>query len=68
MLVELLYFARIRDALGRDTERVDTPSHVRTAADAASALAACAFLAEALRNCAPFWRKELPADGAGRWR
>lgn len=33
MLVDLLYFGRIRDALGRDTERVDTPSHVLTVDD-----------------------------------
>lgn len=33
MLVDLLYFGAIRDALGRDTERVDTPSHVLTVED-----------------------------------
>ncbi|HEX9932651.1 MAG TPA: MoaD/ThiS family protein [Allosphingosinicella sp.] len=33
MLVDLLYFGAIRDALGRDTERVDTPSHVLTIDD-----------------------------------
>ena len=33
MLIDLLYFGAIRDALGRDTERVDTPSHVLTVDD-----------------------------------
>ena len=28
MLIDILCFGAIRDALGRDTERVDTPSHV----------------------------------------
>lgn len=37
------------------------------AADQAAALEACAFLAEALRTRAPFWRKELKADGTGKW-
>lgn len=32
------------------------------------ALAATAFLAEALRREAPFWRKELLAGGGSRWR
>jgi molybdopterin synthase catalytic subunit len=36
--------------------------------DPAAALAACAFLAEALRTRAPFWRKDIAADGTGRWR
>jgi len=33
MLVDLLYFGSIREVLGRDTERVDTPSHVLTVDD-----------------------------------
>ncbi len=33
MFVDLLYFGAIRDPLGRDTERVDTPSHVLTVDD-----------------------------------
>jgi molybdopterin synthase catalytic subunit len=33
-----------------------------------AALQACAFLAEALRTRAPFWRKELLAGGGARWR
>ena len=33
MLADLLYFGAIRDALGRDTERVDTPTHVLTVDD-----------------------------------
>jgi sulfur-carrier protein len=33
MLVDLLYFGSIRDRIGRDTERVDTPSHVLTVDD-----------------------------------
>ncbi len=37
------------------------------AAEADAALAACAFLAEALRTRAPFWRKEMLEDGSGRW-
>lgn len=32
-----------------------------------AALEACAFLADALRSRAPFWRKDLLADGSGRW-
>ena len=36
--------------------------------EAEAALAACAFLAEALRRRAPFWRKELLAAGGERWR
>ena len=31
--VDLLYFAGLRDALGRDGERVDPPSHVLTIGD-----------------------------------
>jgi molybdopterin synthase catalytic subunit len=37
------------------------------ASDQGAALEACAFLAEALRIRAPFWRKELKADGTGYW-
>ena len=33
MLIDLLYFGSVREALGRDTERVDTPSHVLTVDD-----------------------------------
>ena len=38
------------------------------ARDQDDALAAIAFLAEALRRDAPFWRKELLAGGGSRWR
>jgi molybdopterin synthase catalytic subunit len=38
------------------------------AATAETALAACTFLAEALRSHAPFWRKEMLVDGSERWR
>ncbi|MFN3944521.1 MAG: MoaD/ThiS family protein [Allosphingosinicella sp.] len=31
--VDLLYFGRLREAIGRDTERVDPPSHVLTVED-----------------------------------
>jgi molybdopterin synthase sulfur carrier subunit len=41
MLVDLLYFGSIRDALGRDTERVDTPSHVLTVDDLVVWLRGC---------------------------
>ena len=37
------------------------------AADAEAALQACAFLAEALRTRASFWRKEILEDGSSRW-
>ncbi|MFN3389820.1 MAG: molybdenum cofactor biosynthesis protein MoaE, partial [Allosphingosinicella sp.] len=33
-----------------------------------AALDACAWLAEALRTRAPFWRKDVGADGTARWR
>ncbi|MGE5721384.1 MAG: MoaD/ThiS family protein [Sphingomonadales bacterium] len=33
MLVDLLYFGDLRAALGRDSERVDPPSHVLTILD-----------------------------------
>lgn len=36
-------------------------------ADRAAALAACAFLVEALATRAPFWRKELLPGDASRW-
>jgi molybdopterin synthase catalytic subunit len=36
--------------------------------DPAASLEACAFLLEALRTRAPFWRKEILADGSARWR
>jgi molybdopterin synthase catalytic subunit len=35
--------------------------------DPAAAAEACAFLTEALRTRAPFWRKEMLAGGASRW-
>ena len=38
------------------------------AADERAALAGCAFLADALRSRAPFWRRETLADGSTRWR
>ncbi|HEX8669062.1 MAG TPA: molybdenum cofactor biosynthesis protein MoaE [Allosphingosinicella sp.] len=38
------------------------------AADGPAALEACAFLAEALRTRAPFWRREILAGGGERWR
>jgi sulfur-carrier protein len=31
--VDLRYFGRVREAMGRDTERVDPPSHVLTIDD-----------------------------------
>ncbi len=31
--LDLLYFGRLRDAIGRDMERVDPPSHVLTVED-----------------------------------
>lgn len=37
-------------------------------ADADAALDACAFLLDALRTRAPFWRKETLPDGSTRWR
>lgn len=33
-----------------------------------AALEACVWLAEALRTRAPFWRKDIAADGTERWR
>lgn len=33
MGIDLLYFGRLRDDFGRDTERVDPPSHVLTVED-----------------------------------
>lgn len=33
MAVDLLYFGALRDALGRDGERADPPSHVLTVED-----------------------------------
>lgn len=33
MAVDLLYFGALKDALGRDAERIDPPSHVLTVAD-----------------------------------
>lgn len=35
--------------------------------DADAATQACAFLVEALRTRAPFWRKDLLAGGGSRW-
>ena len=32
-LVDLVYFGALREAIGRDGERVDTPSHVLTVDD-----------------------------------
>jgi molybdopterin synthase sulfur carrier subunit len=32
-MLDLLYFGSLRDAIGRDGERVDPPSHVLTLAD-----------------------------------
>lgn len=41
---------------------------VGTAATAVEAgLEACAWLVAAVRRRAPFWRKDLLADGSGRW-
>lgn len=36
--------------------------------DADAALHACGFLLDALRTRAPFWRREVLADGSRRWR
>lgn len=33
MMVDLLYFGKLRDALGRDSERIDPPSHILTIDD-----------------------------------
>ena len=38
------------------------------AADVEAAEQACAFLVAAARAQAPFWRKDLLADGTGSWR
>jgi molybdopterin synthase catalytic subunit len=37
------------------------------AAEPASALEACGFLADQLRRRGPFWRREILAAGGGRW-
>lgn len=37
------------------------------ASDPAAAAEACAFLVAALRERAPFWRKDMLSDGASRW-
>ncbi len=37
------------------------------AADVAAAEQACAFLVDAARTRAPFWRKDMRADGTTRW-
>ena len=37
------------------------------ASDPTAAAEACAFLVEALRERAPFWRKDILADGGSRW-
>ncbi|MDT9598417.1 molybdenum cofactor biosynthesis protein MoaE [Sphingosinicella rhizophila] len=37
------------------------------ASDPRHALDGCCFLVDALRSRALFWRKELAADGSGRW-
>ena len=42
--------------------------HVACAsAHRAAALEACAFLIDRLKTDAPFWKKEVQADGAARW-
>ena len=38
------------------------------ASDIADAEAACVFLVDEVRRGAPFWRKDLRADGSGDWR
>jgi molybdopterin synthase catalytic subunit len=38
------------------------------APDVDQALAACAWLVAQIRTRAPFWRKDVLADGTGRWR
>jgi molybdopterin synthase catalytic subunit len=38
------------------------------AADVEAAGEACAFLVAAMRTRPPFWRKDVLADGTGRWR
>ena len=37
-------------------------------AEPEAALEACRYLVEALRTRAPFWRKDVFADGSSRWR
>lgn len=37
------------------------------ASDVDAAGRACTWLVEAILNSAPFWRKDLLADGGGRW-
>ena len=38
------------------------------AADPRAALDGCAFMVEALRCRAPFWRKDVREDGSSGWR
>lgn len=38
------------------------------AADPRGALEACGWLVDAVRKRAPFWRKDMFADGTSRWR
>lgn len=38
------------------------------ASDPTAAQEACAWLVAEMRRCAPFWRKEVLADGSARWR
>jgi molybdopterin synthase catalytic subunit len=37
------------------------------AEEASQAAEACAFLAEAVKRRAPFWRQEILASGSSRW-
>ena len=53
MPLDLLYFGALRDALGRDAERVDPPSHVVTVGDLVGWLAQRGGAYAALAEPAP---------------
>jgi molybdopterin synthase sulfur carrier subunit len=69
MALDLLYFAWVREAIGRDGERIEPPAEARTVADLIDWLAArgdgyaCAF-ADRARLRAAVDQRFVPLDAA----
>ena len=63
-MVTVLYFARLRETLGKSSEQIVLV--VVTSGHRGDAFAACEFIMDYLKTRAPFWKKEQ-AGGGARW-
>ena len=63
--MRLLYFAWVRERVGKAEEQIDPPAGVATVSShREAAFAAAAFLMDYLKTRAPFWKQVEKATGS----